>query len=310
MMTPTLRPIQAADHAEALALWEAVFMPGTDYFHRYFAADPWYQDGDCLGAEVDGRLVSAVHVCRRPLHWRGRTVWCGAIANVGTTAEYRRQGLSRALLERAVEHMEATGVDFSMLFTGQHGHYGALAWEQVLTPRPVVTLGPGSASAPLAEETPGQDVSAYAALYESCPAPPLLLQRTVPYYDGWVLWYWRHWKASLFYLPGRGYAAARIPEAEELPLRVIEWRSVDPGAERALLLGMADRARAAGRDKLVFEGAPQFGGLTALRELGEVEEATATPMMLRNVGLPEEEYREIVALYASGEAVWWPSDGF
>jgi len=40
-----------------------------------------------------------------------------------------------------------------------------------------------------------------------------------------------------------------------------------------------------------------------------VEEATASPMLPRDVGLAEDEYRGTVALDASGEAVWWPSEG-
>src|SRR3982751_5878395 len=115
---PILRPIGPSDYLQALELWDIAFTPGRAYFERYFRDDPWYQEGDCVGAFEGERLVSAVHLCRRPLEWAGRTVWCGAIANVATHPDFRRLGLSRDLLRLTTQRMETEGMDFSMLFTG------------------------------------------------------------------------------------------------------------------------------------------------------------------------------------------------
>jgi predicted N-acetyltransferase YhbS len=315
-MNPVFRPVRTEEQDAALALWETVFSPDRDYFARYFRADPWHQDGDCLGAWVDGQLASAVHLCRRPLSWDGRALLCGAIANVATLAEYRRQGLSRELLSRLIRRMEEDGFAFSMLFTGSHRHYAALGWEQVRTPRPAVTVRRDSPPLRMAERVNvvrgrGADALALCSpLYEQSVWRPLHFQRPDLYFRGWVGWSWGRWAPTTALLPDLGYAVSRIPEDAGSIARVLEWRAASFPTEALLLAQAVEEASRAGRERIVFEGLPQHGGLDALRELGEVEAGTSGGMMLRNVSLAEEDYREIVRLYGAGEAVWWPSDGF
>lgn len=304
-MEPVFRPLTPADQEAALALWDQVFKPGRGYFERYFNDDPWYRQGDSFGAWDGEQLVSAVHVCRRPLEWAGQTVWCGAIANVATREEYRRRGLSRELLRLAVDRMEATGMDFSMLFTGTFHHYAALGWEQVLVPQATVTLAP----APDAEPEIKADGGSPEELYWQCPPTPLLLQRPERYFRGWVGWNWEQWQARVLAHPDHGYAALRLPTEASRPARLLEWRAMDPESEQALLRAAARAALRAGQERLTLP-LPYFGGAPALALLGAAEIGTAGDMMLRNVRLSEADYAEIKRLYATGDATWWPADGF
>ncbi|HTE20047.1 MAG TPA: GNAT family N-acetyltransferase, partial [Armatimonadota bacterium] len=301
-MAPTYAPITPGERDEAHALWTSVFGAPLGYFQRYFDVDPWYREGDSFGARVEGRLVSAVHLCRRPVEWKGRTLWCGAIANVATYPEYRRQGLSRELLRLTIARMEETGMDFSMLFTGTHAHYAPLGWEQVHTPVATVTLSVEAAQ-PTTVPEPARVDEAHLRLYSSTPRP-LQLSRPEPYFNGWTGWSWTHWNAQGLLNDSHGYAVLRIPEEAEHPARLMEWAAADAESERELLLEAAHIARARGKERLQLEALPAHGSAAALRELGTVQVDTTGGMMLCNGTLPDADYWEVVRLYASGEAVW------
>jgi predicted N-acetyltransferase YhbS len=304
-----MRPIQPGEYPLALDLWDLAFTPGRSYFERYYRDDPWYQEGDSLGAFDGERLVSAVHVCRRPLEWAGRTLWCGAIANVATHPDYRRQGLSRDLLRLAIRRMEATGLDFSMLFTGQYGHYAALGWEQVVTPRASVTLAdPAPIPSGLAVEAAVYGPAA--ELYWKTPPRPLLLHRPEQYFRGWVEWEWRQRRSRLLWNDEAGYAVLGFPEGAGKGAELVEWFPMDGEAEVALLRGAAALARQEGRAMLRLAALPYYGGAALLQELGEAAVEQAPSMMLRNLRLAPEEYAELTRLYQSGDAACWPSDGF
>lgn len=306
-MSIEFRAVGPADEAKALDLWGRAFLPGRGYFDRYFRDDPWYREGDCLGAWDGERLVSAVHLCRRPVEWAGRTLWCGAIANVATDPEYRRRGLSRELLRLVIRRMEESEIDFSMLFTGQFGHYGALGWEQVHTPCATVELAEKLPEPALRVEEQAGEYGAAAELYWQVPPRPLLLHRPEQYYRGWVGWNWRHYGVRLLTHPEAGFAAVRV---DGDALEVAEWHAMDGEAERELLLAAAREARAAGKSRLSLAALPYCGSLSLLAELGKPEVREGGHMMLRTVRLGPREYEEILSLYAAGDAVWWPSDAF
>jgi GNAT superfamily N-acetyltransferase len=325
------RPIERGDHPAALALWYTVFPAAPGYFERYFAVDPWYQSGDCLGAWAGDMLVSAVHVCRRPLEWQGGTLWCGAIANVATLSEYRNRGLSRELLRRAVQRMEEQQIDFSMLFTGIVGHYAPLGWEYVPTPGAVITLsaqalrgglGPSNRSDPSDPSDPS-DVSDMSdpstalapadalprcmTLYEQCGRRPLALRRPEAYFRGWVGWSLGYGKTEVI-VRDDGYAVLRLPEKPEEPVRLIELRSAGVDAERELLNEAARRAHRPGITRLALDALPSSKALTEAP--GMVEITSGGGMMLRNVGMEEPAFREVAGLYRTGAAAWWEADGF
>ncbi|CAF4283372.1 unnamed protein product, partial [Rotaria sordida] len=48
-----------------------------------------------------------------------QTYLCGVISNVATLAEFRNQGLSRQLLQQAINKMEQEAFDISLLGTGR-----------------------------------------------------------------------------------------------------------------------------------------------------------------------------------------------
>ena len=311
MTAAQYHPIQPDQHELALELWDRAFGPGPDYFRRYFDADPWYRVGDCLGAWVGGRLVSAVHICRRPLRWQGRTVWCGAISNVTTDPGYRRQGFSRELLRMAIARMEADQIDFSMLFTGSFGHYSALGWEETLLPRPSVAVAPS-----LLED--GADGAIVERLrldwdelgrLQTHSHRPLTLARVPAYWQGWSAWCWRQDGARVFVVPERGYLVLALPGHDCEKVNVAEWSAVDAASEALMLRYAAAMTRALGRKRLALSAPPQFGS-TMLSELGEVEVQPQRGMMLRNVSIHPDEFRSIATAYESGVATWWPADGF
>ena len=305
------RVIGARDEAAALELWYPVFEPPAGFFERYFTADPWYREGDCLGAFEGDRLVSAAHFCRRPLKWDGETVWCAAVANVATLPEYRRQGLSRDLLRMAIERMEREGLDFSMLFTRAYGHYGALGWEMVPTPMPILHLRREDDHSVIStdiQEMVRKDWEALTALWLKS-ARPLHLQRTPQYTAGWSGWEWRRRGGRVFVLPDRGYLVLSEARNDGDAVVVEEWASDTAESEMRLLRHAAGLARAVGRSKVRLNKLP-ISSPEALAQIGVNQIDRSDYMMLRNVGMAPERYQALIQAYASGAAVWWPADDF
>jgi predicted acetyltransferase len=309
-MHPSIRPVTPGEYQEVLNLWERAFKPSQDYFVRYFdGSDPWYQEGDCLGYWLDGRLVSAVHVCRRPLEWPGETLWCAALANVATHPDFRRRGLSRELLEVAAGRLQGEGFAFSMLFSSQPGHYQPLGWESVAIPHPVLHISEELEPAGFLYEPFVSELDE-SLLYAEAPARPLQLYRPEAYWSGWAAWLHQHREVQRLTVNGRAYAELECPEDLDRPARLLEWRAADARAEGAILRKAALWAKARGKGELTLEAVPQWGGLAALAPLGEAEPRLGGYMMLRNVNLAESRFRDVAELYRSGAATWWPADGF
>ena len=307
-MQPVFRPIDAADQPDALDLWHTVFDVSRDYFARYFAADPWYQPGDSFGAWAEGKLVSAVHLCRRPMAWNGDALLCGGIANVATLPEYRKNGLSRRLLSLAIERMEDGGFAFSLLGTGVPDHYAQLGWGMIHLPRFQIALSDGAASAEGSLE-PARPTETVTAQYAADPRP-LQQKRPPQYFEGWVGWHWSSGGALIGTAPGEGYIILKVPESPEHPVTVEEWRAGNADAEALLIRQAASQAGQRGHGKIAFEALPQYVEISALEALGTVEKTQSWGQMIRNVGLSENDYAQVKDAYLSGRAAWWPADGF
>ena len=137
------RPIERHEQRLAIDLWYRVFStPPSGFFERYFDPDasPHYQVGDTLGAWIGEQLVSAVHIRRLRLRSRDDTTdyLCGALANVATLEEFRRNGYSRILLCMAIKRMEdSEDFDLTTLGTNRPNHYARLGWEQLSIPAPI-----------------------------------------------------------------------------------------------------------------------------------------------------------------------------
>jgi predicted N-acetyltransferase YhbS len=315
-MSAELRGLRSEEHDAVLDLWGEVFGDDSrDYFVHYFTADPDYRDEDCRVAIVDGTMAAAVHVCRRRMEWQGREILCGAIANVATRTAYRRQGLSRELLRQAIALMEADQFAFSMLFTGRYGHYGALGWQQVSTPRLQVKLGASLQQAEGVRQVDPRPLPAIVPrLYQSAPRRPLHLVRPLSYFEGWPGWFWQQDRGTRILLAGpegaeEGYAVFNPGGDDDAPC-VNELRTVDEVAERSLLSAAAGLARSLGAETLELPFLPQFGGVAAASSLGEAIMEQSSYMMLRGVSLPAAEMEQVTQAYSSGEARFWRGDDF
>jgi predicted acetyltransferase len=133
-MSPQFRALRPQEQAECLDLWARVFSPSHDYFERYFR-DPLWQPDYTRVCVVDGRLVAAVQVVRRPVGLtNGAILWMAGIANVATLPEYRGHGYASQLLRDLHAVMDAEDFAFGLLFTGIHDFYARLGWERLPLP--------------------------------------------------------------------------------------------------------------------------------------------------------------------------------
>lgn len=113
-----------------------VFAGPTDtpeFFLGHYRADPYRDPEGVFIAEDKGQIVSTVRVFEREMYLRGRRIRMGGIGEVSTKQEYRRQGLSGALLERATEYMVRRDMPISLLFTRSNSHYARYGWFTVMT---------------------------------------------------------------------------------------------------------------------------------------------------------------------------------
>jgi GNAT superfamily N-acetyltransferase len=326
-MEAELRGLRPEERGEAIALWVEVFGDESgEYFARYFEADPepgthergeWVADADCHVAVADGRLVSAVHVCRRRLLWsRGDSeLLCGAVANVATRPEYRRRGLSRALLRRSVAAMEQDGFAFSMLLTGSFSHYAAVGWEATPVPHRAVSLfpDPPEPEQPVHVLPPVPIPAVARSLYDTLPLRPLHLRRTAPHWDGWVARYWQPSGEAALLLAGppgdeTGYAVL-LARPHRKSTRVHELRARDAAAEDDLLRAAARWAVERGHETLYLSFVPQHLAEGDLAAIGGVAGVWDEGLMLRSVRLPSAEMARVRNAYTTGAAqLWWADD--
>ena len=92
--------------------------------------DPWKEKSCTRVLIMEGKIVSSVQIFHYPLRMAGgnTVASCAGVANVGTLREYRRRGLSGALLDDCISFMRQQGSAFSLLSTGIPRHYQRHGW--------------------------------------------------------------------------------------------------------------------------------------------------------------------------------------
>ncbi len=316
------RAAQSAETPALIELWSAVFgFDGSDYFRAYLEGDPWLQPQDCQVALVDGRIVAAVHLVRRPVRLLGDEMLVGGVANVATLPEHRRRGLSTELMRRCVATLDGEGFAFSALGTGVHGHYARHGWETVVTPTLVVEPDPSGASwashPPLSPLTPEEWLTEGPRVYAAFNATqPLFFERSLEYWNGWLRIRYDHADPNRLLVGLRrngaleGYALGQLPGEAGGTASVEEIATLQPD-ELPLLLNAAARiAHAAGASRL-HVNAPRLPVMEeALRGMGRLRLGEDGSKMLRRGVLDNARMATVRELYASGAFCWWGPDGF
>lgn len=188
----TVRAVRAEEREECLNLWCTVW-PGEGspaYFRRYFYGDvewlPYYTQVGVL----DGKIVSAVQICKRIVACGDARLTMGGIANVATLPEYRGRGYNTQCLKSAIAVMEADAMDFSLLFTGIHEYYARHGFETIEQAWISGVIRPDFAPrAPkyTVRRAMAGDLSGIQACYDDYNRQrPIAVQRTSAYWRDWM----------------------------------------------------------------------------------------------------------------------------
>lgn len=78
--------------------------------------EPWMRPEWVLAADVDGEIASTLGAYPWSVRVNGRAVPAAAVTTVGTRPEYRRRGLQRQVMTRALEWHRECGQAFAMLW--------------------------------------------------------------------------------------------------------------------------------------------------------------------------------------------------
>ena len=323
------RPIQRHEQQAAIDLWYKVFSkPPAGFFERYFdpAASPHYQEGDTIGAWIGEKLVSAVHIRRLRLRSRDDATdyLCGALANVATLEEHRRQGYSRTLLCMAIQRMEdSEDFDLTTLGTNRPNHYARLGWEQLSIPAPItIEWSQPNSSLPDQQQSQWQSASEIFSkhgqvlldLYSTKPRTYQYNRSPLSVFRDWVGWNWTQMNAYVCVLTDnqQGYVViAKVDNIDEI--LVAEWRALNVEVERRLLRLAANeiRRRYPQISVIRFHTPPQYMSLEELEQwAGPLTITKNDHTMIRNIRLPTELFEKIKAAFLSGHATFWPGDYF
>lgn len=308
-MNVTIRPVNAAEHKLAIDLWLDVFGVEPEYFTRYCAGDPWYRPGDTLGAWVDDTLVSTVHLCRRPMKWKGRVITMAGIANVATRPEYRGKCLAASLLKTLEEKLQADDCDYAMLGTGIPEFYERLGWERLALAQFQTTLDRTVPKASGVCEEVGH-MHSVLPLYELS-ARPLLPVRTEEYMLGWVSYERNKLDSYTWVIPECGYIMVRLPGEIGRTAEVSEWSAVDSDTEELLFRQALAAAQTHGAANICFGAMPQFINPAFIGSLAGIVTYDPEPgAMIKNIRLPDDDYTAIKAALNSGQAPCWVADHY
>ena len=198
-MKPHFRTLQPDEQPLCLQLWTRVFSPGEDYFVRYFE-DPLWKPDYTRVCELDGQLVAAVQIVRRPVRLNGQRVWMAGIANVATLPDYRGRGFASHLMHEAHEVIDSEEFLFGLLFTGIHDFYTRLGWETLPLPLPLSAPQP----MPLSDEwrfrtAEPADLPQVQRWHEHAYAHhPFTVIRDEAYWRVWLRWDDESWRRSFY----------------------------------------------------------------------------------------------------------------
>ncbi|HEY7296091.1 MAG TPA: GNAT family N-acetyltransferase [Dehalococcoidia bacterium] len=122
-----IRPIREEERARRAFVSSAAF--ATE--ERFRATQPgWEPPLDwTLAAFVEGEMAACLIVIPFNMWINGGPITIGGVADVSCLPEYRRQGLTGALLRRALEQMRERGQPLSALFTPHVPLYRRYGWE-------------------------------------------------------------------------------------------------------------------------------------------------------------------------------------
>lgn len=116
---------------EVLRLLQRAF-PQTpvDYFPRRTFFDQSYRLENTFILQIDGKIISTLHVFFYYMWMSGKKVPIAGIANVATEPEYQGKGYGTKIMEEVHRFItEETDVDASVLFTGTPGFYERLGYK-------------------------------------------------------------------------------------------------------------------------------------------------------------------------------------
>ena len=191
-MTEIYRDLRPNEREECLNLWLTVW-PGDNssaYFRRYFYGDVDWLPYYTRVAECDGRLVSAVHICKRTVACGEFSLTMGGIANVATLPEYRGRGFNTRCLKSAIEVMEADAMDFALLFTGINAYYRKFGFVDLPRLRTAVRIRSDYRpfhSTYAVREAATEDMPAIRRIYEMYNRNrPIAVQRSEAYWRDWL----------------------------------------------------------------------------------------------------------------------------
>ena len=320
------RHVEKHEQQQTLDIWCAIFKTNRDLEERYFSSNtsPRYQEGDTLGAWHSNKLVSTVHIRRFILQSRenNEKYLCAGITNVATVAEYRRQGLSRHLLQMAVDKLENSNeFDMSMLGTRKPSHYAAFGWEQVPEPTQVMIdwRKIGSSNINVEWRSASNDLCHTSELlfkvHSDNPRIYQMDRSPLTVFQHWVRARWQN-NAAIVCLyeqdKKQGYVVIGQPDSEK-DVCVLEWRAPCMSLEKTLLsLAAAEIRRRHGSTKYIHLFAlPQYMSIDELIEwAGPVQIGINQDIMMRNIQLPISVYEKVKTAHASGHAVFWSGDYF
>ena len=254
-----VRAVREDERQPCIDLWCEVW-PGEGspaYFRRYFYGDvenlPYYTQVGVL----DGKIVSAVHVCKRTVACGEFRLTMGGIANVATLPEYRGRGYNTRCLQSAIAVMEADAMDFSLLFTGIDDYYRRQGYETLSVPRVYGRIRPGIGSggnSPYGvRAATAEDLPAIRACYDDYNRlRPIAVQRAPAYWRDWMNVHPQHVPQTLRVALAAGsgivgyintgvFTSAVPYSAEAVGTRVIEYGTrggLDVQAEKEIALAL------------------------------------------------------------------------
>ena len=119
-MTTTIRHITAEELTAFEELVAYVFAESAEYHEGALASllsdDPWLRPEDVLAAVVDGTVASTLGAHPWQVRVNGRSVPAAGVTTVGTRPDFRRRGLQRQVMTRALEWHREYGQAFAMLW--------------------------------------------------------------------------------------------------------------------------------------------------------------------------------------------------